>query len=214
LSSCRWPTCWPQADRPRPLHHMSLLPNPRLAPCPASALPERRIGVVANGLPLWHGSQLALDATIVSPLTRRGEAHPRADIQPGCAVSAAAWRKRHNTYPELCRARRCRLVVLGLETGGRFGTEAAQFLRLLARHRAAAVPQQLRAAATTAWVAAVACPLQSPHCARSLPPCWSCSPPPTLATGRSQSCMSSSQGRAESIPSRLTVLESSRTGSA
>ena len=39
---------------------------------------ERRIEVVANGLPLWHGSQLALDATIVSPLTRRGEAHPRA----------------------------------------------------------------------------------------------------------------------------------------
>ena len=34
---------------------------------------ERRIEVVANGLPLWHGSQLALDATIVCPLTRRGE---------------------------------------------------------------------------------------------------------------------------------------------
>ena len=29
---------------------------------------ERRIEVVANGLPLWHGSQLAVDATIVSPL--------------------------------------------------------------------------------------------------------------------------------------------------
>ena len=62
---------------------------------------ERRIEVVANGLPLWHGSQLALDATIVSPLTRRGEAHPRADVQPGCAVAAAARRKRFQTYPEL-----------------------------------------------------------------------------------------------------------------
>ena len=114
---------------------------------------ERRIEVVANGLPLWHGSQLALDATIVSPLTRRGEAHPRADVQPGCAVAAAARRKRCQTYPELGRARRCRLVVVGIETGGRFGTEAVQLLRLLARHRADSVPAHLRPAAITSWVA-------------------------------------------------------------
>eukprot|EP00439_Symbiodinium_sp_Y106_P053150 s5083_g7.t1 len=78
---------------------------------------ERRIEVVVNGLPLWHGSQLALDATIVSPLTRRGEAHPRADVQPSCAVAAEARRKRTQTYtyPELDRARRCRLVVVGVE---------------------------------------------------------------------------------------------------
>ena len=113
----------------------------------------RRIEVVANGLPLWHGSQLALDATIVSPLTRLGEAHPRADVQPGCAVTAAAHRKRHHTYPELARARRCRLVVVGVEIGGRFGTETVQLLRLLARHKATAVPAASRPAAITAWVA-------------------------------------------------------------
>ena len=116
---------------------------------------ERRIEVVVNGLPLWHGSQLALDATIVSPLTRRGEAHPRADVQPSCAVAAAARRKRTQTYtyPELDRARRCRLVVVGVEVGGRFGTEAVQFLRLLAGHRAASVPAHLRSAAVASWVA-------------------------------------------------------------
>ena len=92
----------------------------------------RRIEVVANGLPLWHGSQLALDATIVSPVTRSGEAHPRADTQPGWAANNAARRKRRDTYPELTRARRCRLVVIGIEVGGRFGDEAASFLRLLA----------------------------------------------------------------------------------
>ena len=69
-------------------------------------------------LPLWHGSQFALDATLVSPLARLGEAHPRADVQPGCAVIAAARRKRHQTYPELARERRCRLVVVGVEIGG------------------------------------------------------------------------------------------------
>ena len=31
---------------------------------------DRRIEVVANGLALWHGSQQAVDATIVSPVTR------------------------------------------------------------------------------------------------------------------------------------------------
>ena len=114
---------------------------------------ERRIEVVANGLPLWHGSQLALDATIVSPLTRRGEAHPRADVQPGCAVAAAARRKRFQTYPELESARRCRLVVVGIEVGGRFGAEAVQFRRLLARHRAASVPAHMQPAAVSSWVA-------------------------------------------------------------
>ena len=96
---------------------------------------------------------LAVDATIVSPLTRQGQAHPRADAQPRSAVNAAARRKRNNTYPELGHARRCRLVVVGTEVGGRFSTEVVQFLRLLARHRAAAVPRLLRPAAITAWVA-------------------------------------------------------------
>ena len=113
----------------------------------------RRIEVVANGLPLWHGAQLALDATIVSPVTRSGDPHPRADTQPGWAVDNAARRKRRDTYPELTRARRCRLVVVGVEVGGRFGAEAATLLRLLARQRAAAVPAHLRPAAQAAWVA-------------------------------------------------------------
>ena len=46
--------------------------------------------------------------TIVSPVTRRGEAQPRADVQTGYSVEAAAMRKRRDTHPELDRARRCR----------------------------------------------------------------------------------------------------------
>ena len=84
---------------------------------------DRRLEVVvANGLPLWHGSQLALDATIVLPPTRSGGAHPRADVPPGLADEAAAKRKRRDTYPELGRPRRCR-------AGGRCGAKAAQLLR-------------------------------------------------------------------------------------
>ena len=66
----------------------------------------------------------AVDATLVSPITRAGEPQTRADVEPGRAVSSAADRKRRYD-PELTRARRCRLVVVGLGVGGRFGTEAA-----------------------------------------------------------------------------------------
>ena len=94
----------------------------------------RRIEVVANGLPPWHGAQLAIDAAIVSPVTRTGSARPGADTRPAAAVQDAARRKRRQTYPELQSARRARLVVLGIEVGGRFSTEAASFLRFLAQH--------------------------------------------------------------------------------
>ena len=65
----------------------------------------RCIEVVANGLPLWHGTQLAIDATIVSPVTRAGEPQPGAATRPGAAVQAAARRKRRQTYPELASPR-------------------------------------------------------------------------------------------------------------
>ena len=87
----------------------------------------RRIEVVCNGL-LWHGAQLAVDATIVSPVTRAGEARANADARPGLALDQAAQRKRRHTYPELEQARRCRLVVFGVEVGGRWSREAAQFV--------------------------------------------------------------------------------------
>ena len=108
----------------------------------------RCIEVVANGLPLWHGAQLAIDATIVCPVTRAGMPQPGTDARPGAAVQAAARRKRRQTYPELCertaRAARRRRV----EVGARFGAEAASFLRHLARHRAASLPPPLQAAAS------------------------------------------------------------------
>ena len=39
---------------------------------------DRRIEVIANGLPLWGGVQLAIDTTLVSPLTRASEPRSRA----------------------------------------------------------------------------------------------------------------------------------------
>ena len=49
---------------------------------------DRRIEVIANGLTLWGGTQLAIDTTLVSPLTRDGQ--PRSapgDLQgPRCRM--------------------------------------------------------------------------------------------------------------------------------
>ena len=57
----------------------------------------------------------------------------------------ALWRhKRQTTYPELLAARRCRLVVLALEVGGRFGAELADFLRRLAASKARAASGRRR----------------------------------------------------------------------
>eukprot|EP00439_Symbiodinium_sp_Y106_P024232 s2456_g2.t4 len=95
--------------------------------------------VVCNGLPLWQGAQLAVDATLVSPVSRDG-----TETQPGAAVRTAARRKRRQTYPELDRGRRYRLVWS-------WDAEAASFLRLLARARASAAPAALRPAAQAAW---------------------------------------------------------------
>ena len=112
----------------------------------------RRIEVVANGLPLWHGVQLAVDTTLVSPVRRDGTARLHAAVRPGVALQAASRRKRVRTYPEVVRAQRCRLVVFGLEVGGRWSAEAFYFLRKLARSRARDAPRQLRAAATHAFL--------------------------------------------------------------
>ena len=153
-------------------------------------LDARRIEVVANGLPLWHGVQLAVDSTLVSPVRRDGAARRHAAVQPGVALEAAARRKRDRTYRVVVRAQRCRLVVFSLEVGGRWSEEALVLVRKLARARARDAPRQLRASVFHAclhrWSAlaavaaqrAFAASLQELPLARELnvdgePPCFS-----------------------------------------
>eukprot|EP00439_Symbiodinium_sp_Y106_P053678 s988_g7.t1 len=95
----------------------------------------RRIEVIANGLPLWGGVQVAVDTTLVSPLTAAGEPRREGMHTAGAALRHAR-RAKARTYPELCNSGRCRLVVLGIETGGRWCPEDATFLRLPTRCRA------------------------------------------------------------------------------
>lgn len=115
-----------------------------------SARDQRQIEVVANGLPLWGGAQLAVDATLVSPIRRDGWPQPGAADNDGVQLRAAR-RRKEAKYAELLRSRRCRLVVVALEVGGRWSEEALEFVRLLARAKARAYPRLLRKSAQLAW---------------------------------------------------------------
>ena len=84
---------------------------------------NRRFECLVDELPVYNGAQLAVDCTLVSPLTGKGEARPGAYQEDGAAMADA--RKRKETrYPELCRSNRCKLVVTALEMGGRWSEKA------------------------------------------------------------------------------------------
>ena len=121
----------------------------------------RRLEVVADGLTLWHGAQLVIDTTLVSPLRRDGSARFRAADQDG-AVLMEARRRKERTFPELSgEGGRARLVVLAAEVGGRWSDETAKFLAALAKAKAQASPSilqnRVKAAYLRGWSAVLAC---------------------------------------------------------
>ena len=111
---------------------------------------RRQLEVIASGLPVLGGSQLAIDVTLRSPLQCNGEPRAQADWCDG-ATAEAARADKEAKYPELATGARCRLVVLALETGGRFSRELGEFLRQLAHARSLAAPSFLRAATAAAY---------------------------------------------------------------
>ena len=103
----------------------------------------RKLEVLADNLPLWNGAQLAVDATLVSPVRANGQAYPQAAVKNGVRLEAAR-RRKEAKYPELVGSRRCRLVVTAMEIGGRWSDEAWTFLSLLAKAKADTAPAALR----------------------------------------------------------------------
>ena len=107
--------------------------------------------VVADGLSLFGGAQLAIDTTLVSALRRDGTARESAANRSGVAIRSAH-RRKERTYPELAGAGgRARLVILAGEVGGRWLPETAHFLRALAVVKARDVPSILQASVEVAW---------------------------------------------------------------
>ena len=98
----------------------------------------RMLEVVADGLPLFRGAQIATNTTGVTKEQRR--------------ATAQEMRRKARTYPELCRRRsRVRLVVYAAEVGGKWSHEAADFLKHLAKAKAGCEPRVLQVKTRQAW---------------------------------------------------------------
>ena len=111
---------------------------------------ERRMDVIAHGLPCRRGAQLVIDATLRSPLTADGEPKPHADDEDG-ATAERARADKERQYPELAASRQCSFTVLAIETGGRWSKEAATLIADLASAKAAEAPAFLRGPARASW---------------------------------------------------------------
>ena len=108
---------------------------------PLARVDGRRLEVVADGLPLFLGAQLAIDTTMVSTLRGDGTV-ARARVHHDGAALKTARRRKERAYPELCqRFSRARLAT---EVGGRWSQEAVQFLRQLTFAKVRNEPQALR----------------------------------------------------------------------
>ena len=116
--------------------------------CPAKD--QRQIEVIANGLPCYNGAQLAVDMTLRSSISAKGEARGRAAYENG-HIADAARRDKEQKYPELLTSKRCRLIVVALEIGGRWSSEAWDFFENLAWARSRSSTPLLRRAAMLAW---------------------------------------------------------------
>ena len=107
--------------------------------------------MAVDGLPLFGGAQLAIDATIVSALRGDGSARRGASVEDGVALTAARRRKEHRC-PELVGPRsRARLVVVGVEVQGRWSHETKLLVSQLARAKARQETWLLRRRAEQAW---------------------------------------------------------------
>ena len=122
-----------------------------------SRLDCRRLEVVADGLPLFGGVQLAIDTTMVSPLHRDGRARRGTAQQNGKALEEAR-RRKERTYPELAgEGGRAGLIVLGAEVGGRWSEETVEFLSSLAWAKVRELPEELHRAWLRRWQRLLAC---------------------------------------------------------
>ena len=111
---------------------------------PGALFADRRLEVVADGLPLFNVAQLAIDTKMVSALRGDGTARRGAQHTSGTAIMSTT-RRKELTYPELSSdGGRARLVVLATEAGGRWSQETRQFLVALvkAKSREAPIPLQ------------------------------------------------------------------------
>ena len=111
---------------------------------------DRKLEVVATGLPLARGIPLAVDATMVSPLHADGTPWHRADAKAAVALARGEGAK-ETIYPELMGSAVARLTTLACETGGRWSDLCLVTVAQLAAARARQAPRHLQLSARLAY---------------------------------------------------------------
>ena len=112
------------------------------------ATDEREVEVVASGLPLQHGAQLAIDVTLRSALTSHGTA---CTACTNAAGANGAVREKEAKYAELVNGARCHLAVMAIETGGRWSNEALDFVADMAAARSREAQPVVQRSTFLAW---------------------------------------------------------------
>ena len=111
---------------------------------------ERRVEVLAQDLPCFGGVQLAVDVTLRGVLSSSREPHPGTPDVNGAPLLQAK-REKEAAYPELTGPGKCRLVVVAIETGGRWSDEAVDFVTQLALAKTKEVPFYVVFPTMLAW---------------------------------------------------------------
>ena len=99
---------------------------------------------------MQHGVQLAIDITIRSTTSANGLPQRNAAHVDGAVLTRARVDKEAK-YAELVGGNRCVLVVVALETGGRWSGEAVEFMDMMAGARAREVLPIMRRSVHLAW---------------------------------------------------------------
>ena len=111
---------------------------------------DRRVDLLARGLPLFSGIPICGDASLVSPVHADGTAWSGADAIDGVALERTI-RRHEDRYPELLDGHRARLVVLACEVGGRWSQTALDTLRQLSWCKSREASRLLQRSVALAW---------------------------------------------------------------
>ena len=110
----------------------------------------RRLDLVVPGLNVAPGLPLFCDATVLSPLTRRGWARGGTSNQGGRLLLDAE-RDNNNTYREVAESGLGALYCLGCEVYGRWSRQCVQLVPALAREHARGLHPRIRRGAALGY---------------------------------------------------------------
>ena len=104
---------------------------------------ERRLDLVVPGLSVDRGLPLFCDATIISSITRFGEARAGTSNRGGALLERAE-RENNITYTEVAGSNLASLQCLSCEVYGRWGRQCVELVPKLARERSRGLARRVR----------------------------------------------------------------------